>query len=104
MTSAAELKSFHLEQIKTYLKEYINKGNDVIFRHGEADGFSEYRLTAYGFYTSGYGYFKSSDGTSLSYSLVEKEYSDSDKIYSTADFYKHLQYNLACQLLNNVKD
>lgn len=104
MTTAAALKSSHLEQIKAYLKEYISKGNDVCFRHSEADGFSEYRLTSYGFYTGGYGYFESSDGSTLGYSLAERQYTDSDKIYSTADFYKHLQYDLACQLLNAVKE
>lgn len=104
MTTAAELKSSHLEQIKNYLKEYISKGNEVTFRHDEADGFSEYRLTAYGFYTRGYAYFESSDGAALGFTLVDKQYADSDKIYSTVDFYKHLQYDLACQLLNNAKD
>jgi hypothetical protein len=104
MTTAAELKAAHLEQIKNYLKKYVNDGNDVVFLQSEADSFSGYTLTSNGLHTSGYGYFESSDGTELAFSLVDSRYEDSDKIYSTSDFYKHVQYDLASKLLNSIKE
>lgn len=104
MTTAAELKSEHLEKIKSYLKEYISTGKKVHFGHHEADSFAAYTLTENGLCTSGYGFFESSDGTKLIYSLVDSQYEDSDKIYSTIDFYKHVQYDLASKLLNSIKD
>lgn len=103
MTTAAELKAAHLEQIKDYLKKYVNDGNEVVFLQSEADSFSGYTLTSNGLHTSGYGYFASSDGTELAFSLVDRRYEDSDKIYSTADFYKHLKYELAVKLLSSIK-
>jgi hypothetical protein len=101
MVKANELKSSHLEQIKNYLKEYVGTGNDVFFKHDEADGFSAYRLTNDAFYTMGYGYFESLNGPKLNYSFVNNS---DNKVYSIDDFYKHLDYSLACMLLNSIKD
>jgi hypothetical protein len=104
MTTAAELKSEHLEKIKAYLKEYVSAGKDILFGHSEADSFAAYTLTVNGLYIDGYAHFKASDGSELSAYLVDSHYQDSAKLYSNEDFYKHVQYDLATKLLNSVKD
>jgi hypothetical protein len=104
MTTASELKATHLEQIKAYLKEYVSKGKDVLFGQHEADSFAAYTLTVNGLYTDGYAHFKASDGSELNPVVVDSRYKDSAKLYSNEDFYKHLQYDLASNLLNSVKE
>jgi hypothetical protein len=104
MTTATELKSEHLEKIKTYLKEYVSAGKDILFGHHEADSFAAYTLTVNGLYIDGYAHFKASDGSELTPSIVDSHYQDSAKLYSNEDFYKHLQYDLASKLLNSIKE
>lgn len=104
MTTAAELKSEHLEKIKAYLKEYVSTGKDILFGHHEADSFAAYTLTVNGLYIDGYAHFKASDGSELTPSIVDSNYQDSAKLYSNEDFYKHIQYDLASKLLNSIKE
>lgn len=113
MTTAAELKAAHLEQIKDYLKEYLSNGNEVTFIEQKDDHYAAYLLIEQGLYTGGdYGRFESSDGTVLKSLLVNENYklkSPIEKLsyqhfYQVDDFYKHLQYDLAVKLLTSIKD
>lgn len=110
MTTAAELKDAHLEQIKAYLKDYVSTGKEVHFGQPDADSFSDYVLTENGLYTGGYAPFKSIDGDELKPLLMNNNYKGSDFsdsheiLYSNEDFYQHLQYALALRLLSSIKE
>jgi hypothetical protein len=108
MTTAAELKAAHLEQIKTFLKEYVSTGKEVCFKEPCKDGFSSYVLTDGGLYTGGYARFKGLEGVHLTPLLINSNYkgigflNSYENLYSNDDFYKNLQYGLAVRLLSSV--
>lgn len=113
MPTLSAIKAEHLEQIKSYLKDYLSQGHEVTFIEQKDDHYSVYMLIEQGLYTGGdYGQFESSDGTVLKSLLVNENYklkSPVEKLsyqymYRSDDFYKHLKYDLAVKLLTSIKN